>query len=160
MSRTQILVSNLFLDRSRMRFDGIFYKASLNPWLGRSDMVYCPNCGFQNSDDASFCNKCGTSLKAPTMGPMMGPMMGPRHRDRDGCEDQCAGGRRGASIFWGIFVTLIGLGVLVWVFNQNNVDLPQWVKDLNIGLLLGVLVAIAIIVTGIAIIIRRNKPQP
>lgn len=122
-------------------------------------MTYCANCGSQNPDDAAFCNKCGTPLKAPVMGPMMGPM-GQRHQDRDKCEDECAGGRRGASIFWGIFITLIGLGVLVWVLNQNNVDLPQWVRDLNISLLLGILVGIAIIATGIAIIIRRTRPRP
>lgn len=115
-------------------------------------MTYCSNCGFQNSDDAAFCNKCGTSLKAPMMGPM-----GPRHGDRDKCEDECAGGKRGASVFWGIFVTLIGLGVLVWILNENNVDLPQWVQDLNISLLLGILVAIAIMATGVAIIVKRTR---
>ncbi|MFX1295925.1 MAG: zinc ribbon domain-containing protein [Promethearchaeota archaeon] len=25
-------------------------------------VIYCTQCGFQNADDANFCNKCGTSL--------------------------------------------------------------------------------------------------
>ena len=115
---------------------------------GRNRMAYCPKCGFQNADDATFCNKCGAPLKGP-----MPPMAG----GRDRCEDECAGGRRGSSIFWGILVVLIGLGVLVWALEQTSVVLPDWVRDLNIGFLAGLLIAIALIVTGITIIIRRSR---
>ena len=67
-------------------------------------MAYCPKCGFQNPDDSAFCSKCGASLKAPMMGP---------DKDWDKqCENQCAGGPRGSSIFWGILVILIGFGIL------------------------------------------------
>ncbi len=111
-------------------------------------MAYCPRCGFQNADDAAFCNKCGASLKGP---------MPPMGRGQDKCEDECAGGRRGSSIFWGIVVVLIGLGVLSWALQQTSVELPQWVKDLNIGFLIGVVVAIALIITGISIIVRRTR---
>lgn len=112
-------------------------------------MAYCPRCGFQNPEDSAFCSKCGAPLKAPVMGPE-------REWDRR-CENQCAGGPRGSSIFWGIFVILIGLGVLVWALDQSDVNVPQWVKDLNIGLLLGILVAAALVVTGISIIVRKRK---
>ena len=27
--------------------------------------VICPNCGMENTSDAKFCRKCGTSLVAP-----------------------------------------------------------------------------------------------
>ncbi len=112
-------------------------------------MAYCSKCGFQNPDESTFCSKCGAPLKAPMMGQ-------DKEWDRH-CENQCAGGPRGSSIFWGIFVILIGFGVLVWALNESNVDLPQWVKDLNIGFLVGILIAAALIVTGLSIIFRRKK---
>jgi len=112
-------------------------------------MAYCSKCGFQNPDDSAFCSKCGASLKAPMM-------RSEREWDK-GCENECAGGPRGSSIFWGIFVVLIGLGVLIWALNESNIDVPQWVADLNIGFLVGVLVAAALIVTGITIIVRKRR---
>jgi hypothetical protein len=27
-------------------------------------MIFCPNCGFSNVDDASFCAKCGSQMFA------------------------------------------------------------------------------------------------
>jgi len=112
-------------------------------------LAYCPRCGFQNPEDSAFCSKCGAPLKAPMVG---------REKEWDKqCEDGCAGGRRGSSIFWGIFVMLIGLGVLVWALNESNINVPQWVTDLNIGFLFGVLIAAALIVTGISIIVRQRR---
>lgn len=112
-------------------------------------MAYCSRCGFQNPDDSAFCNKCGASLKAPMMAP---------DKDWDKkCENECAGGPRGSSIFWGIFVVLIGLAILVWALGESNIDLPQWVTDLNIGFLFGVLIAAALIVTGISIILKKRR---
>lgn len=114
----------------------------------RKDMAYCPRCGFQNPEDSAFCSKCGSSLKAPMVG---------REKEWDNrCENECAGGPRGSSIFWGIFVILIGFGILMWAVDQSNIDVPQWLSDLNIGFLFGVLIAAALIVTGIRILIKRR----
>jgi ribosomal protein L40E len=115
----------------------------------RSNMAYCPKCGFQNPEDSAFCSKCGGPLKAPMVG---------SEKDWDKhCENECAGGPRGSSIFWGIFVVLIGLGVLVWALGESNIDVPQWVTDLNIGFLFGVLIAGALIVTGISIVLKKRR---
>ena len=112
-------------------------------------MAYCSRCGFQNPDESLFCSKCGASLKAP---------IGRRDKDWDKqCENECAGGHRGSSIFWGIFVTLIGHAILVWAINESDLDVPQWFKDLNVGLLFGILIAAALIITGISIIIRKGR---
>jgi hypothetical protein len=45
----------------------------------------------------------------------------------------------------------------MWALNESNVDLPQWLKDLNMGLLVGILIAAALIVTGLSMILRRRK---
>jgi uncharacterized membrane protein YvbJ len=112
-------------------------------------MAYCSKCGVQNPDESTFCSKCGASLKAPMMG---------REREHDKqCENECAGGPRGSSIFWGIFIVIIGFGVLVWALNESNVDLPQWLKNADVGLLVGILIAAALIVTGLSVIFRRRK---
>ncbi len=111
-------------------------------------MAYCPKCGFQNAEDAAFCNKCGASLRGP---------MPPRDMGRDRCEDECAGGKRGSSIFWGLLVVIIGIGVFVWAIDQTNIVLPEWLQDLNIGFLIGLLIAAALIITGISIILKRTK---
>lgn len=112
-------------------------------------MAYCSKCGFQNPDESTFCSKCGASLKAPMPG---------RAREYDKqCEDECAGGPRGSSIFWGLFIVIIGFGVLLWALNESNVDLPEWLKSTDIGLLVGILIAAALIVTGLSVIFRRKK---
>ncbi|MFY9606951.1 MAG: hypothetical protein WAS24_09540 [Thermoplasmata archaeon] len=65
-------------------------------------MAYCSKCGFQNPEDSAFRNKCGASLKAPMVG---------KEKEWDKrCEDECAGGPRGSSIFWGIFVVSLPEG--------------------------------------------------
>ena len=33
-------------------------------------MVNCPKCGIINDDDATFCTKCGTSLKSDAASPL------------------------------------------------------------------------------------------
>lgn len=112
-------------------------------------MTYCSKCGNQNPEGAEFCNRCGAPLGAR-----------PIHYDKDWdkrCEDECAGGKKGASIFWGIVVILIGLAVIFWVLDESNVELPTWLQDINFGLILGIVIAIALIVTGITIIVKRSK---
>lgn len=112
-------------------------------------MAYCSKCGFQNPDESDFCSKCGAPLKAPMMG---------QKKDWDKqCEQECAGGPRGSSIFWGIFVILIGFAILLWVLGESDVDLPKWLEDLNIGLLIGILIAAGLIVTGISIVFKKRR---
>ena len=112
-------------------------------------MAYCPRCGFQNPEESAFCSKCGASLKTPVMGTE-------KEWDKR-CENECAGGRRGASIFWGIVVILIGIGIAVWALDQGGVELPDWATESNFARVFGIVIAIALVVTGIAIIIRRTK---
>jgi len=114
-------------------------------------MTYCSKCGNQNLDDAQFCNKCGA--------PLQGQVIDQKKEWDNRCEDECAGGKRGASVFWGVIVTLIGFAIILWVLNESDVDLPSWIEDLNIGLLIGIVIAIALIVTGIKIIITKSKSQ-
>lgn len=32
-------------------------------------MAVCPQCGFSNADNATFCTQCGRSLQSPTVAP-------------------------------------------------------------------------------------------
>lgn len=67
-------------------------------------MVYCPNCGTKNDDDAQVCKNCGASLRGPSRA----------YRRRE--YDDCFGIRRGAQIWtviFGIFILLIGLTSLL-----------------------------------------------
>jgi uncharacterized membrane protein YvbJ len=112
-------------------------------------LAYCQKCGHQNSDDAAFCNKCGAGLHADRTAP---------GKDWDKqCENECAGGPKGASVFWGIIVVLIGFAVAMWALNESNVNLPQWLEDLNIGLMIGLVIAAALVITGISIIVKKAK---
>ncbi len=112
-------------------------------------MVYCTKCGNQNPDDSLYCSKCGASLQGPGA---------PRGREWDNrCENECAGGRRGSSIFWGIIVILIGIGIAFWALGQGGVELPSWATEKNFALVFGLVIALAIVVSGIAIILRRMK---
>ena len=112
-------------------------------------MAYCAKCGNQNPDESLYCSKCGASLHGPV------PVRGREWDNR--CEDECAGGRRGASVFWGIVVILIGVGIAGWALNEGGVELPDWATGQNFALVFGLVVAAAIIVSGLAIILRRTK---
>ncbi|UCE81472.1 MAG: zinc-ribbon domain-containing protein [Methanobacteriota archaeon] len=120
-------------------------------------MTYCQKCGHQNPDEATFCNKCGGPLHAQHA--VSGKDW---HKDWDKdwnkqCENECAGGPKGASVFWGIIVTLIGVSIAVWALKESSIDLPQWLEDLDLGLIFGIVIAAALIVTGISIIAKRPK---
>lgn len=114
-------------------------------------MVYCARCGNQNPDNSEFCNKCGASLRAPMVNM-------PKQRD-DRCEEECAGGRKGASVFWGILVVVIGIAVLFWALNEGGLMMPAWISSGSFVMLIGIIIALALVVTGISIIIRRQKGQ-
>ena len=112
-------------------------------------MAYCAKCGSQNPDDSLYCSKCGASLQGPK------PVHGREWDNR--CEDECAGGRRGASLFWGVVVILIGIGIAGWALSQGGYQLPDWATEKNFALVFGLVIAIAIVASGIAIIFRRTK---
>ena len=114
-------------------------------------MVYCARCGNQNPDNSEFCNKCGASLKAPMMGM-------PRQRD-DRCEEECAGGKRGTSVFWGVMVIVIGIAVAFWALNEGGMMMPAWITSNSFVMLIGIVIAIALIVTGISILVKRQRAQ-
>lgn len=113
-------------------------------------MTYCSKCGTKNEDDAEFCKKCGTSLKGTTK---------PYNRD-DKCEEECVVGKRSplAPIFWGIVVILIGLWILFEVVLKNIVEtenLPTWLQNFDFWWVIGFIIALAIIITGIRIITKK-----
>jgi len=113
-------------------------------------MTYCAKCGEKNEDDAKFCSKCGSSLT--------GPKKDYEKEWENRCEEDCAGGKHGKPpIFWGIIVILFGLWILFEFVLKNieGLNLPVWVQDFNFWWILILLVAIAIIVTGVRIIVRK-----
>ena len=111
-------------------------------------MTYCPKCGHQNPDESAFCSKCGGALHAPKIAA--------KDWDKQ-CENECAGGPKGASVFWGIIVVLIGFAIALWALRESDVDLPSWLEDLDIGVIIGLVIAAVLVVTGISIIAKRTK---
>jgi len=114
-------------------------------------MVYCARCGNQNTDEAEFCSKCGAPLRAP--------MMGMQKQRDERCEEECAGGKKGASVFWGILVIIIGIAVLFWALNEGGMMMPAWITSNSFVMLIGIIIALALVVTGISIVIKRQKHQ-
>jgi len=113
-------------------------------------MSYCSKCGHKNEEEAEFCSKCGTALT--------GSKENFEKEFENRCEEDCAGGKHGRPpIFWGVIVILVGLWILVEFVLKNieGLNLPTWVQDFNFWWVLALLVAIAIIVTGIRIIFRK-----
>jgi len=113
-------------------------------------MVYCSKCGKKNEDDAEFCNKCGASLTGKTK---------IRTRD-DACEEECAFGKqsKNAPVFWGVIVILIGIWFLFEVVIKNTTltdSLPPEIVEFEWWWLIGVIIVVAIISTGVKMIINR-----
>lgn len=114
-------------------------------------MTYCSKCGYKNEDEANFCIKCGTSLTSS------------RRKDKDEweqrCEEDCAGGKHGAPVFWGVIIILIGLWVLFEFVIKNIVNLeglPEWVQNFQFWWLIALVIAIALISAGIRMITQRE----
>ena len=115
-------------------------------------MAYCPKCGKKNEDDAEFCSKCGNPL-------------GDSKKDREKewenrCEEECAGGKhsRGAPVFWGIVIILIGLWIIFGlVIPETSLgdNLPDWLVTFEWWWLIGLVIAIAIIITGLRMIVKK-----
>jgi hypothetical protein len=133
------------------------YIAALMPTQEATSVVYCAKCGQQNEEAAQFCSKCGASLAVH-----------PTHRGRDcegsgrdcegsdkECERQCYGSSRGAGIFWGIVILLIGIAILFELVLSRWTAMPDWIRDFDWWILVGLFIALAIIAAGIRVATRR-----
>lgn len=113
-------------------------------------MTYCSKCGTLNEDDAEFCKKCGTSLRGVT---------GKKNEDWDDrCERECEGGDGKSSIFWAIIIVIFGLWILFeFVIKRiaNLEGLPLWIQEFQFWWLIAFVISIALIFTGVKMIIRR-----
>ena len=115
-------------------------------------MVYCQKCGTKNDDDAEFCKKCSDSLK--------GAAKDRKKEHDDKCEEECAVGQKSpvAKFFWGAVVILIGLWIifsLVLPRTELANQLPEWLVNFEFIWLIGLIIAVAIIITGIRILIKK-----
>ena len=113
-------------------------------------MAYCSKCGKPNEDDADFCSKCGEPLTGSKKG---------RGKD-DRCEENCVCGEqsKGAPVFWGVIVILFGIWFLFEVVIKNTTlqeSLPPELVNFEWWWLIGVVIVLAIIGTGIRMIARR-----
>jgi len=115
-------------------------------------MAYCSKCGKKNEDDAEFCAKCGASLT--------GSVKDRKKEHDDRCEEECAVGKHSpfAKFFWGAIVVLIGLWIifsLVIPETELADDLPSWLVNFEFWWLIGLIIAVAFIVTGLRIIFKK-----
>ena len=115
-------------------------------------MVYCSKCGKKNEDDAEFCAKCGASLTDSVKDRKK------EHDDR--CEEECAVGKHSpfAKFFWGAIVVLIGLWIIFSLVIPETTladDLPSWLVNFEFWWLIGLIIAVAFIVTGLRIIMKK-----
>jgi len=113
-------------------------------------MAYCPKCGNKNEDSAEFCGKCGNNLKESKKD------MEKECENR--CDEDCAGGKRGPPVIWGIIVILFGLWILFEFVIKNTTlyeTLPVWIQDFSFWWLIALVIAIAIILTGIRMLIKK-----
>jgi hypothetical protein len=92
--------------------------------------------------------KCGSSI--------LGTDKPFDRRSNDQCEENCAGGKGGASVVWAIIIILVGLYIIVEVMKRVT-DVPDWLEDFEFCWLVPVIIGIAIIATGIKMIFSNNK---
>ena len=105
-------------------------------------MAYCSKCGNKNEEDAKYCAKCGSPLSD----------IDHEYKDDD-CV--CEGNNRNplVPIFWGITVILIGLWIIFqFVIPSNYLSSLQ---DFSFCGLILLIIAIAIILTGIRIMTKK-----
>jgi uncharacterized membrane protein YvbJ len=113
-------------------------------------VVYCAKCGQQNDDAAQFCSSCGATLAAHPRRP------GQECEGSDKeCERQCYGSSRGAGIFWGIVILLIGIAILFELVLSRWGAMPEWVRTFDWWILVGLFIALAIIAAGIRVAMKR-----
>lgn len=106
-------------------------------------MAYCVKCGAKNEDDAEFCKKCGASISDLK-----------KHDNDDDCV--CSGSKRNplAPVFWGIVVVLIGLWIIISFIVPSDY-LSENLQNFSFGGLIILIIAIAIILTGLRIITKK-----
>ena len=114
-------------------------------------MVYCQKCGTKNDDDADFCKKCSNPLTTTVK-------TAKKHDDK--CDEECAVSERSpwSKFFWGIILILFGLWIVfsVVIPNTSLADkLPDWLVNFEFWWLIGLIIAIAIIITGFRIMIKK-----
>lgn len=115
-------------------------------------MVYCQKCGTKNDDDAEFCKKCSKPLKDTAK-------VWKKEQDEK-CEEECAVGQKSpyAKLFWGALIIIIGLAILFNVVIQNTSlrnELPSWLVNFEFWWVIGLLIAVAFIVTGLRIAFKK-----
>jgi len=113
-------------------------------------MTYCSKCGTKNEDEAEFCKKCGSSLTGK----------GKEHKRGEPCEEECVVGQRSpyAPIFWGVIVILVGLWILFEFVLKNTVfkdQFPDWIQNFEFWWIIGLVIAIAVIMTGVRILVKK-----
>jgi len=107
-------------------------------------MTYCSKCGTKNDDDSDFCKKCGASLSGYKV---------TKNKDDD-CV--CSGSKQNplVPVFWGIVIILIGIWI---VFSFVIKDfLPTEFGGIGFTSLITLIIAIAIILTGLRIITKNR----
>ena len=107
-------------------------------------MAYCSKCGTKNEEDAEFCKKCGASLKG----------VAKHHEEDEDCV--CSGNKQNpyVPVFWGIVVILFGLWI-IFSFVIPRSYLPVEMQDFSLWGLILLIIAIAIILTGIRILTKK-----
>ncbi len=113
--------------------------------------TYCPRCGKENAEGATFCTSCGAPLTAPPAGAQYA---GPRARRSNDCfgggeEGECFGLPNGgliAALVFGGLIILLGIGI--WA---------QW----DIGNLAGpiFLVVLGVLLVAGALYTRGKRPK-
>jgi hypothetical protein len=71
------------------------------------------------------------------------------------CERQCYGSSRGAGIFWGIVILLIGIAILFELVLSRWDAMPDWIRTFDWWILVGLFIALAIIAAGIRVATKR-----
>ena len=105
-------------------------------------MTYCSKCGNKNDEEAKYCSKCGASL------------LEIKYDNLKDDDCVCEGKNRNplVPIFWGIVVILIGLWIVFqFVIPSNYLSSLQ---DFSFCGLIFLIIAIAIILTGIRIMTK------
>lgn len=105
-------------------------------------MAYCTKCGTKNEDDAEFCKKCGASLTGIKR----------EHEKDDDCV--CSGSKQNplVPVFWGIVVILFGLWIIFSFILRDY--LPAGLQDFSFWGLIILIIAVAVILTGIRILTK------
>jgi len=107
-------------------------------------MTYCPECGKQNEDDATYCSKCGASLSGTK-----------KEYEKDRAEE-CFGGPRYAPIVWGAILVFIGLVIIIQGVLKNIGGLPAWVYQIDFGWVFALIIGLLLIILGIRKLVMRD----